>query len=421
MALILVLLVAVTLGPDSPQAAGPAQSPSSSLPLGALSVAGARRYSEADVTKLSALKPGQPVTPADLDAVVKQMAATGLFASLGYKYATSGNRLDVTFEIQEPAWEMPVVLDNFVWMSDADLTAAVRQQVPTFDRTLPTNAEVTTFMTGVLQRILTERQITGRVEFALHNNMATGKSQYLFSVKDTGVNVCALRVTGASAIPEAQLVEAAAELMRREYSRLYLTELANGTLRTLYRQKGFWGAEFREPVATLGAPPAACAGVTATLQVTEGVPYTWERADWAGASVLTAKELDALLAMKPGELPDVTKIETGLLQVRRAYRQRGYMQQRSTMTPKPDEKTRRLTLGVLVDEGLQFRMGDLTITGTTDEDAAALRKKWRLKPGDYVIVTGSPGRKAAERRIHLKGLHRPSDGWRWPQAQRSSQ
>jgi hydrogenase maturation factor len=44
-----------------------------------------------------------------------------------------------------------------------------------------------------------------------------------------------------------------------------------------------------------------------------------------------------------------------------------------------------------------------------------------LKPGDYVIVTGSPGRRAAERRIHLKGLHRPSDGWRWPQAQRSSQ
>ena len=44
-----------------------------------------------------------------------------------------------------------------------------------------------------------------------------------------------------------------------------------------------------------------------------------------------------------------------------------------------------------------------------------------FKPGDYVIVTGSPGRKASERRIHLKGLHRPSDGWRWPQAQRSSQ
>jgi hypothetical protein len=43
-----------------------------------------------------------------------------------------------------------------------------------------------------------------------------------------------------------------------------------------------------------------------------------------------------------------------------------------------------------------------------------------LKPGDFVIITGSPGRKASERRIHLKGLHRPSDGWRWPLTPRSS-
>ena len=37
-----------------------------------------------------------------------------------------------------------------------------------------------------------------------------------------------------------------------------------------------------------------------------------------------------------------------------------------------------------------------------------------LRPGDFVIVTGSPGRNAAERKIHLKRLERPSDGWNWP-------
>jgi hypothetical protein len=36
-----------------------------------------------------------------------------------------------------------------------------------------------------------------------------------------------------------------------------------------------------------------------------------------------------------------------------------------------------------------------------------------LKPGDRVIVTGSPGRNPAERRIHLKSIVRPADGWRW--------
>ena len=36
-----------------------------------------------------------------------------------------------------------------------------------------------------------------------------------------------------------------------------------------------------------------------------------------------------------------------------------------------------------------------------------------LKPGDQVIVTGSPGRVASEYKIHLKQIQRPSDGWSW--------
>lgn len=36
-----------------------------------------------------------------------------------------------------------------------------------------------------------------------------------------------------------------------------------------------------------------------------------------------------------------------------------------------------------------------------------------LKPGDYVIVRGSPGRNPAEHKLHLKAIERPADGWKW--------
>ncbi|MGH9253190.1 MAG: DUF6152 family protein [Vicinamibacterales bacterium] len=36
-----------------------------------------------------------------------------------------------------------------------------------------------------------------------------------------------------------------------------------------------------------------------------------------------------------------------------------------------------------------------------------------LKPGDAVIVTGSPGRVGSEYKVHLKGIRRPADGWTW--------
>ena len=36
-----------------------------------------------------------------------------------------------------------------------------------------------------------------------------------------------------------------------------------------------------------------------------------------------------------------------------------------------------------------------------------------LKPGDRVIISGSPGRNTAERRLHVKAIERPADGWSW--------
>jgi hypothetical protein len=36
-----------------------------------------------------------------------------------------------------------------------------------------------------------------------------------------------------------------------------------------------------------------------------------------------------------------------------------------------------------------------------------------LKPGDRVIITGSPSRDPSEYKIHLKGIERRADGWKW--------
>jgi hypothetical protein len=38
-----------------------------------------------------------------------------------------------------------------------------------------------------------------------------------------------------------------------------------------------------------------------------------------------------------------------------------------------------------------------------------------LKAGDRLVITGSPGRKPEEYRIHVKAVQRPADGWQWKQ------
>ena len=36
-----------------------------------------------------------------------------------------------------------------------------------------------------------------------------------------------------------------------------------------------------------------------------------------------------------------------------------------------------------------------------------------LKPGEHLVVTGSPGRTPGEYKVHLKRIVRPADGWKW--------
>jgi hypothetical protein len=42
-----------------------------------------------------------------------------------------------------------------------------------------------------------------------------------------------------------------------------------------------------------------------------------------------------------------------------------------------------------------------------------------LVPGDRVIVTGDPGRDEGARRMRLRTIVRPRDGWRWTEVPRS--
>jgi uncharacterized protein DUF6152 len=36
-----------------------------------------------------------------------------------------------------------------------------------------------------------------------------------------------------------------------------------------------------------------------------------------------------------------------------------------------------------------------------------------LRPGDAIVISGSPGRTGSENKIHLKQIKRPADGWAW--------
>ena len=381
--LLCILLTALML--SAPDARAQQDSPSQAARLSKIEFTGLNRHSEEEAIAASGLQIGQTVDVTTLDAAANRLLGSGLFVNLSYRYRTSGDQAVVTFTVEEAKGAvLPVVFDNFVWFSDEELSNAVRKEIPSFDGKAPDLGAAIDSITRALERLLRERKIPGQVEYTPGNDMSGKNPEHIFSVKGLNLPVCTLVFPGASNVAESELVKNSKPLLNNTYSRKFVTEFANANLIPIYRQRGYLRASFKLPLPKLetGANNSCKDGVVVTMPVEEGLAYTWEKAEWDGNKAIAVEELERSLGMKQGEVADGVKIDSGLDTVRGAYGKKGFIVARLLPAPAFDDAGRRVTYRIKVNEGAQFRMGNLIITGLSEGDARRLKEKWKLQPGD---------------------------------------
>jgi Surface antigen variable number repeat len=144
--------------------APPAPSPTaSSAVIGEIHATGSRRYTEAQVATATGLKPGDTVTREQLQDVADRLAHLGVFLTVNYSFLTRGNRITLEYVLQD-APALPVFFDNFPWFTDAEIIAAVRQAVPFFNGTSPTEGTALEDMTAAIAKLIQSRGVAGTVE-----------------------------------------------------------------------------------------------------------------------------------------------------------------------------------------------------------------------------------------------------------------
>jgi outer membrane protein insertion porin family len=350
--------------------------------LGKIEFVGLRQLTAEQVITTSGLQIGQTIDQAVLNTAAQKLMESGLFRKLSFHSRSASGQATVTFEVEEAIRSFPVEFDNFVWFSELDLYNTIRRDISFFDGTVPEGGDTANKIAASLQRLLDEKKISGHVEFMPYGT-ESGKQKILFSVKGAKIPVCALSFPGATAIAEDQLVKSAHALMQTEYSRNDVELFATHTLLPLYLHLGYLRAQFSPPVAAL--PPADSTdckdGVVVTLSVEEGLQYAFDKVEWSGNQALSADQLTAAFAMKNGEVADSRKIEKAQMAVVREYARKGYMALRVKPTVMFDDASQRVAYRFEITEGPQFRMGELTINGLSDEDARRVKELWRLAAG----------------------------------------
>jgi len=360
----------------------PLRAQAQAMKLEKIEFKGLERVNEAEALEKSGLQVGQTVTIEEVDAAGDRLLNSGLFKNLSYSVKGKTDNATLTFAVVEQTWSMPVVFDNFVWFTDEELREAVRRKVPAFDGTAPEAGNVTEQIKAALQDFMRERKVEGAVEHTLSSDPSGRRVEHLFSAKGAGLRVCKLSVVGARAVPEETLVMKSGGIFDNDYSRAYVGGFVESNLIPLYQERGYLRASFGPPKAKPETTPECEKGVAVTLYVDEGPIYVWDKAVWEGSTALTQQELDLALGMKQREIANGLKVDRGVLVVRKAYGRKGYLGLSIRSVPEFDDENRRVTYRFLVDEGAQYKMGELTVAGLSEAAVNNLRGRWRLLHGE---------------------------------------
>lgn len=344
---------------------------------------GLERVKQEEAVEKTGLTPGQSVSIDELDAVANKLLASGLFKGLDYSITGTTDKAVLTFTVSEQKWAMPVAFDNFVWFTDEELRDAVKRKVPAFDGTAPEGGNVTEQIRQALQDLLRERKIEGTVTYDFSEDARTHKVEHLFGVKGSGLRVCKINYQGARALTEEALIQKSGGIFDNEYSRAFIQSFAESNLAPLYGERGYLRVSFSPPSAKPAEKSDECEnGLAVSMYVDEGAIYVWSGAAWEGTQALAAQELDAALGMRAREVANVVKIEKGLASVRRALGRKGYLTARVRAAREFDDTNRSVAYRFQVEEGDQYRMGDLVIEGLSESDANNVRGRWSLLHGD---------------------------------------
>jgi outer membrane protein assembly factor BamA len=356
---------------------------STTYSLAAIHFTGLHRYTPEQGIAASGLHIGDSTTLGDLQAAAERLSKTGAFDSVSFQYSNRGNDLTAQFGVTETKDVLPCIFDNFVWFTDAELDRMLRQRVTFYTGEVPVRGDTVEQIRSALQDLLHTNGITGEVSEIPYGGLGSVNA-LLFHVDGISQPIKSIAFSGELALTDTQLSDASIALRSQDFSVTNVASYASGALLPLYYQRGYLRSKFGRVETKLVDPNSKgpTSEVSITLPVTEGNQYLWNGASWVGNQVLSASDLGKLLGMKQQEVANQEKIDAGFNGAKKAYESRGYIDVRVSPTRDLDDTAKLATYTVQVAEGGQYHMGQVYFDGLPQGVAAALLKKWKLKPGD---------------------------------------
>ncbi|SEG68855.1 hypothetical protein SAMN05421819_4285 [Bryocella elongata] len=347
-------------------------------------------YSQQQLAAISGVKPGDPATAATLQAGAQKLSDTGFFDDIGAEIRGNTLHIVAVFKLAPtPKSQMlPVAFPNLVWLSPAEIDAAIHARVPLYFGYLQENTVPVDQVKAALEDALAAKGIAAKLEEqSIEPTLQHPFRSMAFTVVTPLPVVANVKLGGVK--PEfAPLVQTS---VNTAAGKPYMMGLAG--LRT--------DDIILAPLLDAGYIDAALSGVAvettpldqhrepvilhATLDA--GEIYHVSGLEFAGAPLLTTEAFNASAKLHAGDVASNKALIETLTPLDLAYRKLGYMDVIVKSNPSRDTAAHTVAYAVTVTPGEQYRLSKITAMGLDPAAQADFDKNFLLKAGDLYDPT----------------------------------
>ena len=344
---------------------------------------GMKSLSEDQVVALSKLTPGSQIGRGDLKTAADDLFRTGIFAKVTYNFQTRLDGVSVTYHVEE-APRLPVYFDNIPWFSDGELNDAIRKAIPFFDGTLPPTGSIVDQTASTLNDFLVAHGLHAAIAHQAQPNPLGDGNVQSFQISGASLRIAKLEF-GDPALSSSRTVQQhLSEIVGRPYSRLNIELFLTESVRPVYLQKGLLRAKLGPPEVRLSGNPNQKLPdeIPVYVPVVPGPAYHWKSVQWTNNKVLSTFTLADALGLKSGDVADGMAIEAGWDRVREEYGRLGYLEAQVDPRPAYDDQAHTISYTANVQEGLQYRLGEIILTGISPTGERRVRETFPIPRGE---------------------------------------
>jgi len=345
-------------------------------------VEGSHNYTQAQILAVAGMKVGQMAGKTDFEAARDRLLATGMFETVGYKFAPGGDQhgYAASFQVVEVQPAYPIRFDD-LGVTDKELIEYLRSKDPLFaPRLAATKAVLERYKQWVQEYVTAHHSKDTVIAKVMPGEKAgTGDLVILFRPARSDPAVAEVAFDGNQVIPTAALQNAIAEVaIGIPYKEDTFRQYLDSSIRPLYDARGRIRVAFTKITVEKATDVQ---GLALNVNLVEGPTYDLGSVHIEGAPHFEPARLLKTGKFKSGDLADFDEIGKGVDRIKKVLAHEGYMRNDVQIVRNIDDAKKIVNVVLHIDEGPQFVFGTLAIDGLDLNGEAAIKKMWTHQAG----------------------------------------